>query len=239
MKMAGGTYKRTKVRNRAGRARFCVCHMGWGDGVVEVLVVLGVLPLSPLWWWCWWCHRCRHCCGGSGVGGGGGGGGGAVVVVVAAVVCWWWWWLLPLPWWCWCWWWCRYRRCCGGGGCCRHGDVGGVGGAGAGGAVVVHQGGSENLKQKKGGGGVPWLCPAHCHRFPHTAGITPYRLFIHKFICDVNTLNRNWHIIVMSIWGRMCVYMQIYTLNIGICTSSPSMWSRNIWNTIIYMLNRQ
>jgi len=60
-----------------------------------------------------------------------------------------------------------------------------------------------------------------------------------KFICDVNTLNRNWHIIVMSIWGRMCVYIQISILNIRICTSSPCMWSRNIWNTIIYMLNRQ
>jgi len=30
----------------------------------------------------------------------------------------------------------------------------------------------------------------------------------------------------------MCVYIQISTLNIRICTSSPCIWSRNIWNTI-------
>jgi len=43
----------------------------------------------------------------------------------------------------------------------------------------------------------------------------------------------------MSIWGRMCVYMQFSTLNARICTSSPPTWSRNTQNTIIYLLNRQ
>ena len=36
------------------------------------------------------------------------------------------------------------------------------------------------------------------------------RLFIWKFIPDTNTLCRNWHIMIMSIWGRMCLYAIFY-----------------------------
>ena len=49
VKRAGGTYKWTKIGNRACWAWFCVHHgMEWDNGVVEVEVVC-------CQWSCWWC----------------------------------------------------------------------------------------------------------------------------------------------------------------------------------------
>jgi hypothetical protein len=55
IKRAGGTYKWTKVRNRAGWARFvctAVWHGQWGGGGGTGSGSCVVVVVVPLWWWC-------------------------------------------------------------------------------------------------------------------------------------------------------------------------------------------
>src|SRR5882724_11234894 len=82
IKRAGGTYKSTKVANRADWARFAcavVWHGQWGGAGVGVVVVRVVVVVP--WWWC------RR------------DGGGSVCVRrgMAWAMGWWW---------CGWWWWC-------------------------------------------------------------------------------------------------------------------------------------